>query len=110
MAGHRKKLYTTLFAALTLAGCSTPVRQVGRVELLILPKVYVVDGVEFSTANEAVTAVLTKQPAMVALPACGAMATKRVVDVTKLLTASFGGVVTMSVLGEGERGCPGYSS
>lgn len=93
-----------------LAGCSTPVEQISRVELLILPKVYVVDGVEFSTAGEAVAAALTKQPASVALPACGAMATKRVVDAAELLRASFGGVVTMSVLGEGERGCPGHSS
>lgn len=81
-----------------------------RVELLVLPNIYVVDGIDFQTPSDAVAAVMAKRPATVALPACGAMATKRVVAATELLRAEFGGVIAMSVLGEGERGCPRYSS
>jgi len=104
------KLYPSLFAAVVAVGCSLPRDRVERVELLVLPTMYVVDGIDFQTPNDAVAAVLAKQPLTVALPACGAMATKRVAAATELLRANFGGTITMSVLGDGERGCPGYSS
>ena len=91
-------------------GCSVPRDRAERVELLVLPNMYVVDGIDFQTPGDAVAAVLAKQPSTVALPACGAMATKRVIAATELLRANYGGIITMFVLGEGERGCPGYSS
>lgn len=110
MTSNWNKLYPSLFAGVVAVGCSVPRDRVERVELLVLPNMYVVDGIDFQTPSDAVAAVLAKQPATVALPACGAMATKRVVAATELLRANFGGTITMSVLGEGERGCPGYSS
>ena len=110
MTSDWKKLYPFRFTAVVAVGCSVPRDRVERVELLVLPNMYVVDGIDFQTPADAVAAVLAKQPATVALPACGAMATKRVVAATELLRANFGGTITMSVLGQGERGCPGYSS
>ena len=104
------QLYPFFFAAVAAVGCSVPRDRVERVELLVLPNMYVVDGIDFQTPGDAVAAVLAKQPATVALPACGAMATKRVVAATELLRANFGGTIAMSILEEGERGCPGYSS
>lgn len=105
-----KKLLPPLFAAVAAVGCSVPRERAEPVELLVVPNIYVVDGIDFQTPRDAVAAVMAKRPATVALPACGAMATKRVVAATELLRAEFGGVITMSVLGEGERGWPGYSS
>ena len=80
------------------------------VELLILPDAFVVDGKPFASATEAVAVALAKQPLQIFLPGCAAMRTQRVIDVTTQLQGKFTGRLTVSVLGEGERGCPNFGA
>ena len=110
MTSHLSRRYAAIVVATSLAGCSTPSPQMHAAELLVLPSSYVVDGRHFSAAADAVDAVLAKPSTSLAIPACGAMATQRVVEITELLRTKYQGAIAMSVLGSGERGCPGYSS
>src|SRR4051812_13053348 len=97
-----------LVAAVALATSFSTAAQTQSVELLILPASFVVDGQPFASAREAVAAALAKQPVHISLPNCAAMPTQRILDVMAQLQGKFTGRLSMSVLGEGERGCPGF--
>ena len=101
-------LIRRLLAAFALLAGSCTLAQERTVELLIMPSAFVVDGTSFELASEAVAAAAAKQPDHISLPACAAMPTQRIIDVMTLLRGNFSGRLSMSVLGEGERGCPRF--
>ena len=105
----RRFKHQILVVAVVSTACLAAKAQTPSVELLVLPGAFVVDGKSFGSSQEAVAAALSKQPLHISLPGCAAMRTQRVIDITAELRGKFAGRLTMSVVAEGERGCPRFS-
>jgi hypothetical protein len=106
---------TPLRAALLLLGsllnaCSPSEQSPAAVELLVTPAAYVVDGVALASAVEAADAVQRKKPNVLLVPQCGAMETKRVIDIMASLQGKHNARVVMSMVPAGERGCPKFEA
>ena len=91
-----------------LHGCSSE-KEGTLVELFVMPEAYVVDGHAYKLVGEAVNAVVGKSPKVIQLPSCGAMPTQRVIDAMKELEGKHKARLVMSVVSDGERGCPSIS-
>lgn len=105
---HRQRQYC--IAALASTACFAAIAETTTVELLILPNAFVVDGQPFASAKAAAAAALVKHPQHISLSGCAAMPTQRIIDVTAQLQGGVTGRMSMSVLSEGEHGCPGFGS
>jgi hypothetical protein len=100
--------FSAVLALLLLSGCAQVPVRTSNAELFVTPTAFLVDGVPFATADDAVAHLMLKNPADVSLPSCGAMPTSRVLDVMRLLRERFKGHLIVSVVGESERGCPAF--
>ena len=105
----RRRIATAMLFAAAATGCDSHTAAPVIVELLVLPTSYSVDGQPHQTAFAAVEAALKKKPAVLNIPACSAMPTQRVIQVTEALQGRFSGQLAMSSLPPGERGCPGFA-
>jgi hypothetical protein len=109
-ASQGSQLRTQLLLLGALVSACSPNEPAERtVELFVTPTAFAVDGVAVATAAEAADAAIKKAPAVLLVPTCGAMETKRVVDVMAGLQGKHNARVVMSVVGPGERGCPTYT-
>jgi hypothetical protein len=93
-----------------LSACSPSEPAATEVELLVTPAAFVVDGVSLGSAAEAVDAVVKKKPNVLLIPQCGAMETKRVIDVMAGLQGKHNARIVMSMVPVGERGCPKFEA
>ena len=109
LRGTQLRAVVVLSLGALVSACSPSEPPARSVELFVTPTAFVVDGTPMVSASEAAEAALKKEPTILLIPSCGAMETKRVLDIMASLKGKHSARIVMSVVGPGERGCPNYA-